>query len=81
MSKRWNEKRQRAEELALNKALDSGYGAEDFEGKVAADTRVAAMGGGEEELFERKMSKEEKKAAAKAAREAKKLTKVSSARN
>ena len=44
----------------------------DFEGKLGADVRDAAMGKGEEELFEKKLSKEEKKALAKAKREAKK---------
>jgi len=76
MAKSWTEKRRLAEENAINKELDSGYGSIDFEGKVAADTRAAAMGEGEEELFERKLTKEEKKAAAKVAREAKKMAKV-----
>lgn len=42
------------------------------EGLVALDCRDAAMGKGDEELFEKKLSKEEKKALAKAKRDAKK---------
>ena len=75
MAKRFNEKRAKAEEFAINKELDDGYGKEDFGANAAADVRAAAMGKGDEELFERKMTKEEKKAAAKAAREAKKKAK------
>jgi len=41
----------------------------------AKDTSAAAMGGGDEQVFEKKMTKEEKKAAAKAAREAKRAAK------
>lgn len=76
MSK-WNEKRRKAEEHAINKALDTGSDSIDFEGTMAGDCRAAAMGEGDEELYEKKMSKEEKKAAAKAAREAKKKVKAS----
>ena len=75
MSKRYNEKRAKAAEFAINKELDSGYGRVNEEANAAADIREAAMGKGEEELYERKMTKEEKKAAAKAAREAKKKAK------
>lgn len=46
-------------------------GDNDFEGKMALDCRDAALGKGEEELFEKKLTKEEKKALAKAKREAK----------
>lgn len=77
MSK-WNEKRTKAEIFKVNKELDSIYGSVDTDAIAAADTRAAACGAGEEELFERKMTKEEKKAAAKAAREAKKAAKVRS---
>ena len=42
---------------------------------VKNQASVQAMGGGEDELFEKKLSKEEKKARAKAAREAKKKAK------
>ena len=77
MAKRFNEKRAKAAEFAINKELDEGYGKEDLGANAALDVRAAAMGKGEEELFERKMTKEEKKAAAKAAREAKKKAKAS----
>jgi len=60
---------------ALDKELDSGYGQEDFEKNAASATRGAAMGQGDEALFEKKLSKAEKKVAAKAAREAKKAKK------
>lgn len=59
----------------MNKELDTGGDKIDFEGLVAGDTRDAAMGKGEEELFEKKLSKEEKKALAKAKRDAKKKAK------
>ena len=75
MSKRFNEKRAAAALKAVDKELDQGYGKEDFETNAAKDTRGAAMGEGDEELFEKKMSKAEKKAAAKAAREAKRKAK------
>jgi ATP-binding cassette subfamily F protein 2 len=75
MSKRFNEKRAKAEEFAFVKANSDNYGKEDFDGNAAKDARGAAMGQGEAELFEKKMSKEEKKAAAKLAREAKKKAK------
>lgn len=61
--------------MAIEKELDSGYGRVDAEANAATDTRDAAMGKGEEAIFEKKMTKEEKKAAAKAAREAKKKAK------
>lgn len=64
--------------MALDKELDSGYGRVDTDALASADSRAAAMGKGEEELFEKKQSKEEKKAAAKAAREAKKKLKEES---
>ena len=71
MPSKWQEKKNRQAEFAFEKALQT----------AAADTTVAdvakdaAMGKGEDELFERKLSKEEKKARAKAAREAKKKKK------
>jgi ATP-binding cassette subfamily F protein 2 len=76
MSKRYNEKRSRLAEAAIEKELDSGYGQTDFETVAAKDVRGAAMGQGEQELFEKKLSKAEKKAAAKAAKEAKKKKKA-----
>jgi len=72
---RYAEKRAKQAEFALNKELDSGYGKVDEAANAAMDARDAAMGKGEEELYEKKMSKEERKAAAKAAREAKKKAK------
>lgn len=75
MAKRFNEKREKAAAMAIDRELDSGYGAVDSEAIAALDSRDAAMGKGEAELFEKKQSKEEKKAAAKAAREAKKKAK------
>jgi len=71
----WTEKQARKAEFAMNKELDTGGDKIDFEGLVAGDTRDAAMGKGEEELFEKKLSKEEKKALAKAKRDAKKKAK------
>jgi ATP-binding cassette subfamily F protein 2 len=75
MSKRYNEKRAALAIKAIDKELDGGYGRENFEANAAKDARGAAMGEGEDELFEKKLSKAEKKAAAKAAREAKRKKK------
>lgn len=75
MSKRYNEKRRKQMEEAIERELNSGYGAVDTDALAAQDVRDAALGKGEEELFEKKLSKEEKKAKAKAAREAKKKAK------
>lgn len=80
MSKRYNEKRQAQAQAAVDRELDSGYGNEDFEANANKDARGAAMGEGEEELFEKKLTKAEKKAAAKAAREAKKKKKGAAAK-
>jgi len=68
----WTQKQAKKEEFAINKMLDTGGEGLDFEGKIAGDVRDAAMGKGDEELFEKKLSKEEKKALAKAKRDAKK---------
>jgi Myb-like DNA-binding domain len=75
MSKRYNEKRSKMAAEAVERELNQGYGKEDFETNAAKDIRGAAMGEGDEELFEKKLSKEEKKALAKAKREAKKKKK------
>jgi len=75
MSKRYNEKRAAAALKAIDRELDQGYGQEDFENNASKDVRGAAMGEGEDELFEKKLTKAEKKAAAKAAREAKRKKK------
>eukprot|EP00551_Chaetoceros_affinis_P011593 CAMPEP_0203662450 /NCGR_PEP_ID=MMETSP0090-20130426/409_1 /ASSEMBLY_ACC=CAM_ASM_001088 /TAXON_ID=426623 /ORGANISM="Chaetoceros affinis, Strain CCMP159" /LENGTH=814 /DNA_ID=CAMNT_0050525237 /DNA_START=7 /DNA_END=2451 /DNA_ORIENTATION=+ len=75
MPSKWHEKQEKKrleqalrDEAAVRDAID-------FEGNLAKDVRGAAMGEGEEELFEKKLSKEEKKALAKAKREAKKKAK------
>lgn len=68
---RWQEKKRREAEFALEKELAAG-GNNFNENLVAADVRDAAMGKGEDELYEKKLSKEEKKALAKAKRDAKK---------
>jgi ATP-binding cassette, subfamily F, member 2 len=75
MSKRYNEKRSKLAAAAVERELDQGYGKEDFETNAAKDVRAAAMGEGDQELYEKKLSKEEKKALAKAKREAKKKNK------
>jgi ATP-binding cassette subfamily F protein 2 len=75
MPSAWAEKQNRKAEFELNKMLDTGGDSIDFEGTMKGDIRDAAMGKGEEELFEKKLSKEEKKALAKAKREAKKKEK------
>ena len=80
MSKRYNEKRAAAAVKAMDRELEQGYGKEDFESNAALATRGAAMGQGDEELYEKKMSKAEKKVAAKAAREAKRKAKGKSSK-
>ena len=65
MSTRYHEKRAAQTMAALDRELESGYGAVDTERLASQDVRAAAMGQGEEELFERKLSTDEKKAAAK----------------
>ena len=71
MTSKWHQKKNKLEDFAFEKALQTA--ADDTTvNNVASD---AAMGGGEEELFERKLTKEEKKARAKAAREAKRKSK------
>lgn len=72
----WAEKKARQAEFAMNKELDEGYGKTDFEANANKDSRDAAMGKGEDELFEKKLTKEEKKALAAAKREAKKKAKA-----
>jgi len=72
MPSKWHEKKARQAEFAFEKALQSTP-------EMAVDTSAlvteVAMGGGDEQVFEKKMTKEEKKAAAKAKREAKKKAK------
>jgi len=75
MAKRYNEKKQKQMEQAIERELATGQDKIDIQGTMQNDLKASAMGEGEQELFEKKMSKEEKKAAAKAAREAKKKAK------
>lgn len=75
MPSKWAEKQAKKAEFAMNKSLDEGYGKVDEDTNAKLDSRDAAMGRGDEELFEKKLSKEEKKALAAAKREAKKKAK------
>jgi hypothetical protein len=72
----WSAKQARKAEFAMNKLLDTGGDAIDTEAVAASAVRDAAMGKGEETIFEKKLTKEEKKAQAKAKRDAKKKEKV-----
>lgn len=47
-------------EFEINKQLGTCGEGIDFEGKVSADARDAAIGTGDEIIFEKKLSKEEK---------------------
>ena len=77
MATSWHQKKAKAAEAQALRdeeaALESAARAAEM--AFAKDTSAAAMGGGEEQVFEKKMTKEEKKAAAKAAREAKRAAK------
>jgi hypothetical protein len=73
MSSKWHEKKKRIEEYEFEKALQ--LSADDTTLAVADVAKAAAMGKGDDQIFEKKLSKEEKKARAKAAREAKKKKK------
>lgn len=66
------EKQARKAQFAADKELESG--GDNFAG-ADADVRDAAMGKGEDELYEKKLTKEEKKALAKKKREEKKKAK------
>ena len=72
MSSKWhqNQEKKRLEQLAREEAAIP-----EFSSLVKDQASSAAMGGGDDELFEKKLSKEEKKALAKAKREAKKKAK------
>mmetsp|Transcript_1073 Transcript_1073/g.1503 ORF Transcript_1073/g.1503 Transcript_1073/m.1503 type:complete len:795 (-) Transcript_1073:79-2463(-) len=75
MTSRWHQKKaKKAEEQAIRDE-EEARNAIDFDGTLNKDISEMAMGGGDEELFEKKLSKEEKKALAKAKREAKKKAK------
>ena len=75
-AKAFTEKRAKAALAAIDRELDTGGDSIDFDGLLKNDLKAAAMGKGDEELFEKKLSKEEKKALAKAKRDAKKKDKV-----
>jgi len=75
MASRYNEKRAKQREAAVERELNTGADRIDLAGTMNNDLKAAAMGEGEELLYEKKLSKDEKKAAAKAAREAKKKAK------
>lgn len=75
MPSKWAEKQAKKAEFAMNKELEVGYGKVDEETNAKLDSRDAAMGKGDAELFEKKLTKEEKKALAAAKREAKKKAK------
>lgn len=72
MTSRWAQKKAAAADFAFEKALQTR---KDEEIDVSVLTSEAAMGKGDDELFEKKLSKEEKKALAKKKREAKKAAK------
>ena len=74
-AKAYTEKRAKAALAAIDRELDTGGDSIDFDGLLKNDLKAAAMGKGDDELFEKKLSKEEKKALAKAKREAKKKDK------
>jgi ATP-binding cassette subfamily F protein 2 len=75
MSGRYNEKKAKKEMKAMDRQLDSGYGAVDSDRLAMRDVRGAALGQGEQELFDKKLTKEEKKVRAKEARDVKKKAK------
>ena len=72
MSSSWHEKRAKQADFDFEKALQTR---EDQEIDASVLTSEAAMGGGDDELFEKRLTKEEKKALAKKKREAKKAAK------
>jgi ATP-binding cassette subfamily F protein 2 len=75
MASSWHQKKAKAEELQFEKDL-AAQGNNFSENLIKKDLTEAAMGGGDEELFEKKLNKDEKKARAKAQREAKKKAKM-----
>lgn len=68
MSSRWHQKKAKQAEEAFERELQNQ---EEKAMDATVLTSEAAMGGGDQELFEKKLSKEEKKALAKAKRDAK----------
>lgn len=73
MPTKWHEKKEKLAREQFEKELQ--YSADDTTLSIDKVAGEAAMGEGEEKLFEKKLSKEEKKALAKARREAKKKAK------
>lgn len=71
MSSKWHQKQEKKRLEAL-KREEEAIPDEQF---VKDQARAAAMGGGDDEIFEKKLSKEERKALAKAKRDAKKKEK------
>jgi ATP-binding cassette, subfamily F, member 2 len=69
MPSKWQEKKDRLAKIEFERNLLNAP--DDTARDVSVLASAAAMGGGEEAIFEKKLSKEEKKARAKAAREAK----------
>jgi ATP-binding cassette subfamily F protein 2 len=79
MPSKWQEKKAKQEREAFERDLRNQ--ADDTAQEILTGESIldsTAMGGGEQELFEKKLSKDEKKARAKAAREAKKQAKQKS---
>jgi ATP-binding cassette, subfamily F, member 2 len=71
MSK-WHQKQAKKAEFQAMKDEEDVRNSINIDLNLQLDTRAAAMGQGDEELYEKKLSKDEKKALAKAKREAKK---------
>lgn len=72
MASKWQQKKNRQAEAALERELQAGGNSAD---KVKDQCSDAALGKGEEQHYEKKLTKEEKKALAKAKRDAKKKEK------
>ena len=72
MSSKWHEKKEKQAREQFERDLQNQP---EYAEKVKDATAAVAMGGGDEQVFEKKMTKEEKKAAKKAAREAKRKAK------
>ena len=72
MSSSWAQKKAKAADFAFEKELQTR---EDSEIDSSKLTSLGAMGGGDDEIYEKKLSKEDKKAVAKAKRDAKKAAK------
>jgi len=75
MSSKWHQKQEKKRDKQALRDEAAVRDSIDYEGMLRKDTRGAALGEGDDELFEKKLSKEEKKALAKAKRDAKKKAK------